>query len=279
MNRRQLVTLVALATLLALPLAAGQFTADQLKQREAQEEFLRTAEVVSFERVGDGVTKPFKLTLSKDGVESKAAWKDPSGTMLGYWEGWQYEIAAYRLDKLVGLDMVPPAVERQFQGRDGALILWVESKYSLRQIVADQIPIPAGEDNRVNKRKWLTRAWDSLIGNEDRHQGNVLYTEDWRMLLIDHSRAFRMSRKFTERLMYGANGIVKDRDGTPFLFRRLPRSFVENIRALTYDSVKKAVGPYLTDKEIKSLLARRDLLLQEVEAMIRDQGEAEVIYD
>ena len=224
------------------------------------------------------MTKPFKLFLKKGDWESAAAWKNPSGVMDGALEGWQYEIAAYRLDKLIGLNMVPPAVERDFKGRAGALILWAENKYSLEDLFDHRIRIPDSAQDHTQKMNWLTRAWDSLIANEDRTQQNILYTEDWRMVLIDHSRSFRSTRKFAERLMFGKRGLKMSQQGNPFLFRRLPRWFVEKASGLSFESVKAAVGEYLTDKEIRAILARRDLLLEEVDEMVREQGEAAVLY-
>jgi hypothetical protein len=256
----------------------GQFTPDQIAQRESQEEFLRTAEIVKSEPIGEGVTKPFRLYLLKDGVEGKAAWKNPSGVQLGFLEGWQYEIAAYRLDKLIGLNMVPPAVEREFEGKRGALVLWVDNTHSLLDLVEKKIRIPDSAAEHTEKMKWLARAWDCLIANEDRTQQNVLYTEDWRMILFDHSRAFRSSSKFVKRLMFGRNGIVVSAQGNPVLFRRLPRWFVENVRTLTYENIKAAVGTTLEDKEIKAILARRELLLKEIDLMVKEQGEDAVIY-
>jgi len=121
--------------------------------------------------------------------------------------------------------------------------------------------------------KYIARAFDSLIGNEDRTQQNILYTKDWRTILIDHSRAFRSSEKFTKQLMFGQNGITGNKP-----FRRLPRVFVEKIKALTFDSIKNAAGLYLEDKEIKAVLVRKNLLLKEIEEMIKEKGEDKVLY-
>jgi len=256
----------------------GQYRPDQIAQREAQEEFLLTADIVRSEPIGEGVTKPFRLILKKGEVEGQAAWKNPSGIQLGYLEGWQYEIAAYRLDKLIGLNMVPPAVEREFQGKRGALVLWAEKKYSLLELMDQGIRIPDSATEHTEKMKWLARAWDSLIANEDRTQQNTLYTEDWRMILFDHSRAFRSSKEFTERLMFGRNGIKVSSRGTPYLFRRLPRWFVEKIKALTFEDIRAAVGTALTDKEIRAILVRRELILKEIALMVQERGEAAVLY-
>lgn len=277
---RRGAVLVSLAALLSLGprLVFAQFTPDQLAQREAQEEVLRTAEILRSEPIGEGVTKPYKLYLKTGAGETKACWKNPSGIQLGFLEGWQYEIAAYKLDKLIGLNMIPPAVEREFQGKKGALSYWAENKYSLLKVVEQGIRIPDEAVERTEKAKWLTRAWDSLIANEDRTQQNVLYTEDWRTILIDHSRAFRSDGEFAKRLMFGRNGIKVSAQGTPLLFRRLPRWFVDKVRALTFEDIKAAVGTTLEDREIKAVLARRNLLLKEIALMIQEQGEAAVLY-
>ena len=278
--KRCATTLLFCVTLsLAQGLLYGQFRPEEIARRAEMEAFLQTAEILHFEPVGEGVTHPYRLHLKKGDFETTAFWKNPSGMMDGFWEGWQYEIAAYRLDRLVGLNMVPVAVEREFQGKKGALSLWAENKYSLLKVFDQGIRIPDEAQGQVEKMKWLTRAWDSLVGNEDRTRQNVLYTEDWRTILIDHSRAFRTGKKFTEKLMYGADGIVKGDDGRALLFRRVPRGFYDKVKALTPGSIKAAVGDTLTDKEIQALLARRDLLVKEIDAQIHQQGEANVLYN
>jgi hypothetical protein len=279
LSRKALVVLFFMVMSLARGMVFGQFKPEEIARRGEMETFLVTAEIVKFEPAGEGVTKPIRLYLRKGDIESQAFWKNPSGMLGGFQEGWQYEIAAYRLDKLIGLNMVPVAVEREFQGKKGALSLRAENKFSLLKVEDEKIPIPQEARERVDKMKWLTRAWDSLIGNEDRTQQNVLFTEDWRTILIDHSRAFRSGKKFSEKLMYGAQGIKTFRDGRPVLFRRLPRWFAERLKGLTYESVAAAVGSTLTEEEIRSVLARRDLLLKEIDDQIRQLGEANVLYD
>src|SRR4030043_1629566 len=120
----------------------AQFTAEEIAQRPFWEEFLKTAEIVRFEEIGEGFTKPCKLYLQKADVQSKACWKNPRGLRDGFLEGWQYEIAAYELDKLIGLNIVPPAVEREFNGKPGALVYWVTSEHSLLEVMEERIPIP-----------------------------------------------------------------------------------------------------------------------------------------
>ena len=274
-GKGQVLTFFALVFLIA-PSAFSQFTAEEIAQRAQWEEFLLTAEITRWEEIGEGVTKPLKLYLKKGEVEWKACWKNPHGVRQGFLEGWQYEIAAYRLDMLIGLNLVPPAVEREFDGKKGALVYWVTSEHSLLEIQDEKIKMPVLPE--IDNMKYITRAWDSLIANEDRTQQNVLYTKDWRTLLIDHSRSFRSSNEFTKKLMFGKNGLKASAEGRPFLFRRLPRVFVEKVKGLDFKSIKEAVGPYLSDKEIEAILKRKVLLLAEIDGMIKESGEDKVLY-
>jgi hypothetical protein len=267
------------ALLVSPPSARAQFTAEEIARRPFYEDFLRTAEIVRSEDIGQGVTKPVRLYLKQGDIEARGVWKNPSGWQYGFWEGWEYEIAAYRLDKLMGLNMVSPAVERVFGGKKGALSYWTEHKYSYLQIMEQAIPIPADVRRAVDDRKYLMRAWDCLIANEDRTQQNILFTADWRTILIDHSRAFRSSKEFRKRLVYGRDGIKTSADGQRWLVKRVPRWFFERLKTLDFAAIKAAVERYLKDDEIRAVLERRELLVREIEDTARAQGESEVIYD
>lgn len=252
-----------------------QFTADELKARELWEDFLRTAELVSSRQLGgsEAVTKPWVLVLRKGDVTHQGLWKNAQGRMGGYWEGWNYEIAAYQLDKHLGLGMVPPTVERRFQGERGSCQYWIDNAMSLRDRDEKNIKMPLIKNFSWNRATYMQRLFDNLIANEDRHANNIFITADWRMVLIDHSRSFRTSGRFTKALLYSA----KNPEG-PRLMSELPRALVEKVKALDFASVRAAVGEYLTDEEIRAVLARRDLILQEIDRLIKVNGEDKVLY-
>lgn len=256
------------------PLLA-QFTPEEIAERERWEEFLGNAEVMSESQM-DGrlaVTNPWVITLEKDGITERALWKNPSGRMKGYLEGWRWEIAAYRLDKFLGLNMVPPTVERKFHYNSGSCQLWTKAMMDLRKKAKEKIKPPSYKLYYWNRAIYLQRAFDNLIANEDRHQGNILITDDWRMILIDHSRSFRTSGKFTKKLIYTKN----HREG-PKEMKQLPRRFVEKLKELTSASIKDVAGEYLNDKEINAILLRRDLILKDVASQIKKKGEDKVLY-
>lgn len=260
-------------SLLAAYLSFAQFLPQEISQREEWEDFLLTAEIVQAEDIGEGVTKPIRVYLKKDDLEKEGVWKNPKGMQKGFLEGWQFEIAAYRMDKLLNLNMIPPTVEKEYEGKKGSLQLWAGHEYSLLQMMEENIPFPQKRLPHVTRMKYIARVFDSLIANEDRTQQNILYTKDWRMILIDHSRSFRASKPFTEKLVFGRRA-----EGRPMPFRQLPRQLVEKIKELTFESIKEAVAPYLEDKEIEAILARKKLILAEIEEMIQEKGENKVLY-
>ena len=280
MKKKLLVINLFLSCLAAVFLARGQFTPEEIAQRAQWEEFLTTAEIVKYEPIGVGVTKPWRLYLKKGDIEKTAAWKDVDKSLgAGARDSWKHEIAAYRLDKLIGLNMIPPYVEREFRGKKGVICLWVNFKYSLIEVVDKGIRIPEPALTQYREMGYIYYLWDSLIANDDPTQENILFTEDWRMILIDHSRAFRSNKEYTERLVFGIKGIKKRQaDGKPFLIRHIPRVILDKIKALDFDSVKQAVGLYLTDKEIESVIARKKLIQDEIAEMIKQYGEDKVLY-
>ena len=253
--------------------AVAQFTPTELSQREDIEEWLKTGEIVGSEEIGEGVTKPYRLFLKAGEVEISGAWKNPKGMKRGFLEGWQYEIAAYQMDKLLGLDMVPPTVEKTFNNKKGSLQYWVSGTMSDLDRIEDNVEMPASSIYQWENRKYLARAFDCIIANDDRTQQNIRYTKERRTILIDHSRAFRSTREHTKNIVYGKNGLKEAR-----IFRRLPRKFVENVKALNFDQIKVAVGIYLTNREINAILSRKDIFLKELDEMIKEQGEDAVLY-
>jgi len=260
---------------LCLP-AYTQFKEEEVAEREKWEEFLRTAEIVEADqpfKAREAVTRPWKLTLEKDGITKNALWKNPQGRMKGYMENWKWEIAAYRLDKHLGLCMVPPTVERRYKEERGSCQLWVDSKMSLKDKYENDIKTPSYKVFYWNRALYLQRAFDNLIANEDRHQNQFLITEDWRMLLIDHSRSFRTSKKFTTKLIYDE----KYHEG-PRLMKELPRGFYEQLKSLDAGILQETVGEYLTEEEIEGVLMRRDLIVDWVEKRIKKMGEEKVLY-
>lgn len=258
-------------------LAVAQFSEQKLSEREKWEEFLKTAEVIAQNQMigRHAVTSPWKLELKRDEITRSALWKDCKGRMGGFMESWKWEIAAYRLDKYLGLNMIPPTVEKQFRGKRGSCMLWISDCFDLDYKVENKIPVPQELTLRWNRAFYLQRAFDNLIANVDRTQRNYLVTPDWCMILIDHSRSFRTSKEYVKKLIFDENF----RQGPLFIMKELPRDFVEQLRSLNFELMKEIVGEYLNDKEIKCTLIRRDLILEWLDKRIKEMGEDKVLYE
>ena len=111
-----------LGTLALLPAALIAQPAESAKtwvgRAAVIEEYIRTAPIVRFEDVSRGVTRPRRGYLAPGGPVESIVWKAlRPGMSRGFYESYKSEIAAYEIDKLLALDMVPPKVERRAGGR------------------------------------------------------------------------------------------------------------------------------------------------------------------
>lgn len=270
------ITSTLILSLLVYPLVWPQFTPEEVSQREKWEEFLKTADIVKWEQPWaeyEAVTKPWLLTMEKNGVTAKAVWKNPQGWARGFEENWEWEIAAYRLDKLLGLNMVPPTVPRRFLFKMGSCQLYIDHMMTVKEKIENNITVPASFVEKWNKATYLQRAWDNLIANTDRHRNQFLILPGWRMILIDHSRTFRSGKKYRRELIYGKNS-----DQGPREMKMIPIHFYNNLKNLSFVSISKAVGSTLDKDEIKAVLLRRDLIIKKIDQRIKRLGRKQVLY-
>lgn len=162
------------------------------------EEFLRTAEVTLDEKLELGVTHPRRLTLERNGQRMRAVFKtldtDPDVERRQWDQRYDradrylYEVAAYRVDRILGLQMVPVTVQRTVDGQRGVLQYWVED--AVNETDRAQKKLGYGSDCGFHAQHALVNVFDMLINNVDRNTGNILYDRDWQVWLIDHGRSF-----------------------------------------------------------------------------------------
>jgi regulator of protease activity HflC (stomatin/prohibitin superfamily) len=101
-----------------------------------------------------------------------------------------------------------------------------------------------------------------LVRDMDRNKGNVVYTRDWKVVMIDFSRAFRLERTLR----------------SPAALQICDRQLLARMEQLTNDAVRRAAGNHLTGFEIDSLIARRDLIVQHFRKLVQERGEERVLY-
>jgi hypothetical protein len=248
--------LALLAVLLTLvipqpPAAAPAVCANVWNGRTAEvEAFLRSAKVEKVAEIPIGVTRPRRAYLAPGGLAKSFAWKPlRPGMQNGYFESYKSEIAAYELDKLLGLNMVPVAVERDINRETGAAILWLEGVRSWETVLP--LPKPATWNHQIARMKML----DDLIGNSDRNKGNLLVDDEWHLFLIDHSRAFVTDVKLPQEL------------------QNIDRRLWERMEGLDEPTLKTSLGQWLDNRQIQALLRRRDAMKKKINALVAKLGD------
>ena len=242
-----------------------------LSQTE-KEEFLRTAKVVRAKTLPDGITRASLATLSDGELthdaqiqsinEFKQVFATSFGTELNFRDSYKYNIAAYRLARLLGLDMVPPSVERKIRGTRAAVTWWIDDYLMTEKDRFFKKVDPPNRD-RWNRQMYVVRVFDQLIYNVDRNLGNLVITADWDLWMIDHTRSFRLHKRLKDEV-----NLV-----------RCDRMLLDALRKLDRATLTNELRPFLTKSEIEALLARRDRIVEIFDAKVAASGEANVLYD
>jgi len=240
---------------------------------EAAEAFLRTAQVTSKKAIGTGITHPVRYTLTDGTRTCRAIWKtidefkrgltpfEGGGVILDFADSYRHEIAAYELDKLIGLELVPPTVERTMGGMKGSLQLWVEGAMTEAQRKQKKIVPPDPE--AWNAQIYKVRLLHQLTDNTDfRNIRNVLSDPSFRVYAVDCSRGFTV---YTD--LRAPKGLL-----------RFPRSVLEAMKNLDRPTLEAKLGHWLGGPEIDGLLGRRDKILALAAKRVAEQGEAAVLY-
>jgi len=228
------------------------------------EQFLKSAKVASMKEVPVGVTRPSRAYFEAGGLAESMAWKPiPPGLKNGYYESYKSEIAAYELDKILGLGMVPPTVERQVDRVDGAAVLWASPTRSFKELggVPGQAKVAGPPGPKVaGFTRALVRAkmFDNLIANKDPNLGNWLVDPDWHLILIDHSRSFTTTKALTHK-MDNIDGPLWDK-----------------FKALDEAALDQGLGKWVGKSELKAMLERRDAMAKEVDRLVKAKGESAI---
>lgn len=229
--------------------------------------FLEHARIVARRRVSKGITGTIRATLT-DGIhthdasiqtvdEYKAIVRSKRGTEVGFRDTWRYNLAAYHLDALLGLEMVPVTVARRIGGQDASFTWWVDEvmmdeteRYKKKLLAPDSVA--------WSHQLWTLRIFDQLIANTDRNLGNMLIDRSWKVWMIDHTRAFRLGAEPAQMAT----------------LLRCERQLLARLKALDATRVREVLGPWLREPEIAPILARRDRIVAHFE-----NAGAPMLYD
>ena len=235
------------------------------------EAFLLKGKILEVRDAGSGVTGSLRAkvtdgTLTHDvHIQSvdimKPVFQAGQHTEINFRDSYRYNIAGYRLSRLLGLDSVPMSVERKINGKPAAMTWWIDDVIldeGARQKKRTVGPSPSRTASQIH----IMRVFDELIQNRDRNAGNLLWTSDWKMWMIDHTRAFRLGKDLLK----------------PQQLERVDRDMFEKMRGLTAPALTETMDKSLTKAEIQALLVRRDAIVKLFDEKIAQRGEAAVFF-
>ena len=260
------LTLIAQAVPASLPAPSPELT------REQMEHFLATAKVVGHHGINKGITNPIRLTLSDGTQTHDAAFTyvnehravmelDNGRTEMNFVDSYKYSLAAYDLAKMLALDtMMPVTVPYQYDSTPGALSWWVDVKMDEGERVKKKIEAP--DQNAWGEQVYRMRVFSALIADTDRNAGNILIGPDWKLWMIDFTRAFR-TWKDVEK---------------PESLTRCDKRLLGRLRILTAEAITQQTNNLLTPVEIRSLLSRRDEIVKRFDDLIAQKGVGKVLY-
>jgi hypothetical protein len=263
----------SLAVVLAAVVTPFLYAADDAKKLsvEQMEEFLKVAKIVKIKDISTGVTNSRRASLAEGMIqhdahvqtidESKAVFQGDRGTETNFRDTWKYNVAAYRLARILGIgDMVPVSIERNVSGTSSAVTWWIDN--SMMEVDRRKKHLEAPDRDAWNREMYVVRVFDQLIYNTDRNLQNLLIDENYHIWMIDHTRAFRMHTTLREKKELAM----------------CDRALLAHLRKLTAADLEP-LKPYLNSSEIKGILGRRDKIVQFFDEQVAAKGESAVLYD
>lgn len=273
------VALVLIATLIVAPqpgfaqaaapasAPTGALTVDRIKT------FLRTAKIVASKGTDKCVTAPRRLTLTDGDITHDAIFQAidehklqqklglTGATELNFVDSYKYNIAAYELATLLGLEnMMPVYVERSWNGQTGSLSWFLPSLMDESERLKRKVSPP--DPAQWNQEMYRMRVFSALTRDTDRNLTNVLISPKWEVVMIDFSRAFRLQPE----IMYASD------------LPKIDRALFARLQAITREDVERVTKDWLTTREIDPLMQRRDLLVAHFKKLIAERGENQVLY-
>ena len=231
--------------------------------------FLRRAAVVESVEIEGSQNRPLRVVLEKDGVRARAIFRSVYETWEREWIRGRWHLylidravserAAYVVARMLGFDNIPPTVLRELDGKRGTLQLWLEGMETHAELLERRAEMsPDWVDQ-------MTAIWvfDNLLFNADRHPGNILIDPEGRVWMIDHIQTFQ----YDERLI--------DRDQV----RRIPRLMWQRLLEISDAEFEQALAGSLDNRQLEAFFERRERLVELIEGLITELGDARVLLD
>jgi hypothetical protein len=241
---------------------------DSSSERQLLESFLKTAKVMSVDK-GKGRRSELWYIDLDDGQDlRKGAFKitDRDWTSANGGNSYKYVLAAYELNKILDLNLIPPTVGRKINRRKGSLMLFVDQPF-ISEGDRRQKGIEPPDAEEFEKALAEVRIFEHLILFScicnQRDLDNILIQTDgdWKIWMIDLDEAFAPAT----RLIRGCE------------ITCCTKELFQKILDLKEEVVEARLKPYLSEEELNALIVRRNLIVERINELIAEKGEAAVL--
>ena len=238
----------------------------KLKQKEL-EDYLRKAQLCSDKKRAGRRTEAWLLCLTDGKIERRGFFRVTNRTRPHpLADSYKYDLAAYELNKLLDLNIVPPTVERELEGKKGMLQLLIEGIIT-EEIRRNNNIEPPDSESFKNSLEELTifenlTYSDSYCGKQD--FGDILINrrEDWKIWRVDFSEAFAPFSEFISECP----------------ITRCSRKLYQSLLKLDNNAIKTKLNLYLNDEELRALIERKKIIIEKIQKLIAEKGEEAVLF-
>jgi hypothetical protein len=236
----------------ALPTATGEI-----------EDFLRLAVVTGSPKPASvGRTEPWKVNLQYSGIQHRGQFKyinrrrpDPLP------DSYKYELAAYELNKHLGLSFIPPVVEREINGTPGALQWFIENV--VRESERKRQDLHPADSDAFGQAMDDLKVFLNLVNSPCNNEEDILIQRDsGKVYRVDLSEAFAPDKETIQ----GCE------------IQRCSRKLYKGLLDWDQDKVKLLLTPFLNEDELRALDARRGSILWMIKKQIETRGEHAVLF-
>ncbi len=240
------------------------FANQESVNRKELEKYLKKAKVSGFESSVTR-TRSYFVDLDNGRIKRRGFLKytdKPRPTWPP--DSYKYGLAAYEMDKLLELNIIPPSVEREINGEKASLQLAVEVMINEEERRLNKTEPPDSEIfyNALEEIKVFEYLVYSTSLCKEGDLPDILITPQWKVWRVDFSEAFNPSPE----LIQGCK------------ITRCSRKLYQNLVGLKNKEIKSKMKKFLNKEEIDALLKRKKLIIETIRKLIEEKGEKAVLF-
>jgi len=262
MKKNKYFTLTIMTVVLFIS-GVSSLDSNHFLNQDEMEKYLKNAPILSIEKDLElGRTNFWRITLNDGKKERRAIFKHvdrPRPHILS--DSYKYELAAYKLNKMLSLNIVPPLVERTINNQEGSLQLLVENVITERERALKKIK-PKNPQEFKNDLD-LINLFRILVHDQSSDTNDILIQLDnWKVWRVDFSMAF-----------FPSSDILPESR-----IERCSKSLFKNLMDIKNRHLEKELDPYLNKREINGLIERKNTIIRTIRNLIKLNGEEAVLF-